>query len=577
MGAIFGFTGRPDEQLLNSMRDSLSHRGDHFSSHQTDQATIACLARHPSSNEICGSGLLSNESQAIALAGLVLSDGRSEPSLSRVLRRISKHGKPSADLSGDYVLASLDFDSLRLVRDGAGARTVYFGRHQERFFFASEPKALWQLPGFPREILESSLAKYLAFSFVPEQATMLRGISELPAGHVLTIHNGESRLERFFTFEDSGDEPTMTDDDWVDRFRATLADSIAKRLPRSGPATVFLSGGLDSSVVTAELVRQATTPVQSYALHFGEKYPNELSYAAAVARRCGTDHTEVLIEPRDFLPRLRRMIWHLDDPIGDPITMPNFELASRVAEQSSWVFNGEGGDPCFGGPKNLPMLLGHWYGGIERGPNFREQAYLASYRRGYEELSRLLAPDVRRQVDEQRDLEEVLTPYFRSPHPANFLDKLNVINIRLKGAHLILPKVERMLSAFGIAPLSPLFSMEMIRLSFQIPSSLKLNAGIEKVILKRAYENDLPREVIERPKSGMRVPVHFWFQGELKRYARHILSPRELKRVGIFDHKRVKQLLDYQTEEGPGRYGLRIWMLLTFEIWRRIVVDGESI
>jgi asparagine synthase (glutamine-hydrolysing) len=159
----------------------------------------------------------------------------------------------------------------------------------------------------------------------------------------------------------------------------------------------------------------------------------------------------------------------------------------------------------------------------------------------------------------------------------HFLNKLMAINIRLKGAHLILPKVERMLAASGIAPLSPLFSEEMVRLSMQLPPRLKLSRGVEKVILKRAFASRLPESVIERPKSGMRVPVHFWFQGEMRRYARSILSSKAIRAAGIFQPQRVKQLLDYSTEEGPGRYGLRLWMLLTFELWRRIVIEREAV
>ena len=339
---------------------------------------------------------------------------------------------------------------------------------------------------------------------------------------------------------------------------------------------MFLSGGLDSSVVTAELVKHVPK-LKTFALHFGSEYKNELVYAAAVAQRRSTDHHEVLIRPSDFLPRLRQMVWHLDDPIGDPITMPNFELASRVSQISPWIFNGEGGDPCFGGPKNMPMILSHWYGGTNRGPRFCEQAYLASDRRGYEELSHLLTDDVLRAVDVEEDLEGVLTPFFHCQSPKYFLNKLTAINIRLKGAHLFLPKVERMLAASGATPLSPLFSSDMIRYSFELPPRLKLHGGNEKVVLKRAYRDQLPAGVIERPKSGMRVPVHFWFQGELKHYARRILNRREIRRAGIFRYERVKQLLNYDIEEGPGRYGLRLWMLLTLEIWRRIVIENEPL
>ena len=271
------------------------------------------------------------------------------------------------------------------------------------------------------------------------------------------------------------------------------------------------------------------------------------------------------------------MIWHLDEPIGDPITQPNFELAARVADEVRFVFNGEGGDPCFGGPKNIPMMLHHWYGGLQRGKNFRERHYLESYRRAWDELEFLLTDDVREQISIERDLEEVFAPYLQTSSPRYFLNRLTALNIREKGAHLIQPKVERMLGAHGLTPLAPLFDERVIRFSFQIPPRLKLHRGVEKVVLKKAYERDLPAEVIHRPKSGMRVPVHYWFRTEMRRYARRILSPRDVRRAGLFKPERVRQLLSYDIEEGHGRYGLRLWMLITFELWRRIVVEGESV
>ena len=407
---------------------------------------------------------------------------------------------------------------------------------------------------------------------------MLEGIRELPPGHCLVRQtDGHVGTERYFRFEDVQRDPAqrLSEKDAVPAFRKALSRSVADRLTLVGdrPPAVFLSGGLDSSVVAAELVRQSGQKVKTYSLYFGERYPNELKYARLVAERLGTEHEEVLIQPQDFVGNLNDMVWRLDDPIGDPITMPNYELAKRVTAGTDFVFNGEGGDPCFGGPKNIPMLMLHWYGG-QRGPLFREKAYLASYRRAYEELEHIFTPEFRRSLEVDA-LASQLTPFFECEHPRNYLDKLTAINIRLKGAHLILPKVERMLAASGLTPLSPLFSSEMIRLSFQIPSSMKLRRGSEKVVIKEAYRSLLPAAVIDRPKSGMRVPVHFWFRGELKKYAKKVLSPRELKSAGIFDHRRVKQLLNYSIEEGNGRYGMRLWMLLTFETWRRMVIENR--
>ena len=350
-----------------------------------------------------------------------------------------------------------------------------------------------------------------------------------------------------------------------------------ERLPPEEEVGVFLSGGIDSSVVTAEVARQRPGKVHTYALHFGPKYANELSFAAAVADACGCHHHEVELKPRDFIGRLREIIWHLDDPIGDPVTVPNYEMAQHVGQRFPGMFNGEGGDPCFGGPKNIPLLLEHFYGGLHRDGRFRERAYVRSFRRAYEDLPRLLTPGWQAQFDADQALFAPLTPFFETERPPQFLDKLTAMNIRLKGAHLILPKIERMQGAFQVTPLSPLFAEDLIRFSFAMPPSLKLASGVEKGVLKRAYQDTLPKEVIDRPKSGMRVPVHYWLRKDMRRYAKKILSKRSLQEAGIFDADRVAQHLRYDIEEGQGRYGLRLWMLITFEIWRRIVIDGEPV
>ena len=218
------------------------------------------------------------------------------------------------------------------------------------------------------------------------------------------------------------------------------------------------------------------------------------------------------------------------------------------------------------------MLLAHWYadGGESR---FREAQYLATWRRAGEEIEALLHPDLLAEVDLERDLDGVVRPYFDAPRPEQFLNKLMVANMRLKGAHLILPKVDRMLGAHAAVPLSPLFDTDVLRLSLTMPPTAKLRFGIEKWVLKEAYLPSLPDRVVHRPKSGMRVPVRWWFQRELKGMARDLLSPRAVRRAGVFRPERVREILDYRT----GRDGLRLWMLITFELWRRSVIDGESI
>jgi len=580
MSAIFGYLGQHDDRLLATMSNAIEHRtGGPFRYIETTGGTLAY--RPPPCAEQCQGGLAESNGVTLAFAGRVrtATDGATEiAALLAEQYRLLGLGFIEA-LQGDFVCAILDGEQLHLCRDGAGARSVYFAKHEGRFFFSVEPKGLWTLPGFSKRIRPAGIARYFSFSFQPTTETLLEDLWQTPAGHVATLSRGSSpRFTRTFRFEEAESaRPDPNPDHWVGKFRQALGTAVEKRIDGRRDVIAFLSGGIDSSIVVHEAAARLGSELRTFALHFGEDYPDELEFARMVADRCGTTHEEVLVRPKSFLPRLRQMVWQLDDPIGDPVTIGNFELAKTVSGSANAVLNGEGGDPCYGGPKNLPMLLQHWYGGARNERGFRERLYLESYRRGYHEFNRLLTPDWQRLIDPQEDLEAVLTPFFEASRPASFLNKLMAINVRLKGAQLILPKVERLLGGWGLQPLSPLFDENLVRLSFEMPPQLKLSRGVEKWVLKQAYRDDLPNEIVDRPKSGMRVPVHFWFQGELKRYAKSLLSEKNIRRAGLFNPERVRQLLRYEAEERDSRHGLLLWMLITFEIWRQIVVEGETV
>ncbi len=587
MSALYGHTGPANPMLAQRMAQALRHRGGSRALDSHPGASLGYLepsGAPPADAVRLGVGLYADAQGAVVVAGYRLP----QPGLTtlpELLTALLQEGPEAVipRLRGAFVLAARLGIHLWLARDALGARSLCYGLYQGQLYFAVEPKAVLAVPGFPRRLRPAALAQYLTFSFVP--GGMLADLQELPPGHWLHFCPGSAPvITRYWHLEQAeGPEALSTEDTpavrryWAGQFRQTLTEAVAaRRPPDAEPVGVFLSGGIDSSVVTAALTQTGSPQtVRTFAIHFGRNYPNELDFARQVATHCHTQHSEVLVRPQDFLPRLRQIIAYLDTPIGDPITVPNFELARQVAQEVRWVFNGEGGDPCFGGPKNLPLLLAHWYGGVERGPRFREQAYLASYKRGYEDLAATLSPEFWAQIDPKRDLEAVLTPYFNAPQPQLLLHKLLWINISLKGGHLILPKVERMTSACGLTAFSPLFDERLVELGLRMPGFMKLAGGIEKIALKEAYQDALPSAIIHRPKSGMRVPVQAWFQGELRQYARSLLNPRQLRQVGLFNPERVQQLLDYRIADAPGRYGLRLWMLLTFELWRRMTLEGE--
>ena len=249
-----------------------------------------------------------------------------------------------------------------------------------------------------------------------------------------------------------------------------------------------------------------------------------------------------------------------------------------LVETSGGCSTGEGGDPCYGGPKNIPMLLHHWYGGVDRSPRFREQQYLASYRRAYTEWRQLLNPDFQRSIDEEADLESVLTPYFSdrraTPLPQQ-VDGDQHTSERCQ-PHI----AESRADDWGVGDRPTRSAIRRATDSVQLPrpSTHEVAAWYREACHKRGVSRSIAGN---RSSNGQKAacvcPVHYWFQREMRRYAKKILSRRQVARVGIFNPDRVQQLLNYDIDEGPGRYGLRLWMLMTFEIWRRIVVDGEPV
>ena len=169
----------------------------------------------------------------------------------------------------------------------------------------------------------------------------------------------------------------------------------------------------------------------------------------------------------------------------------------------------------------------------------------------------------------------LLEPFFQAEQPRDFVNKLMAMNIRLKGANLILVKVEKMTAANGVLALPPLFSRRIIETSMLCPPGTKLEGAVEKSVLKKAVRDIVPEAIIARPKSGMMVPVRFWFQGDLRRYGEKLLARPNLQRCGFFNPDYVKRLLNYEMEGVPGlRHGLKLWMLITFLLWHEQMVEA---
>lgn len=596
MTGLFGHVGEAPPELLEHMSATLEHRGaaqarwrgqevglgQRWSSAERPQAERIGESRDGTVRCAIGGSLFDLDALARSL-GLP----RELDDADVVAELLAREGSEGLGrLDGAFVLAAWLGDRLLLARDALGERPLYYAHlpAQGLTLFACEIKALLatpQLPGVRVEPSRGSLAALLVFSFIPGPDTMFVGVSELEPGCFVELRVGQAPppARSFWTPVERVD-PDWTDEAGAARIEQLCRDAIARRLPRHAShdrrIAAFLSGGVDSSAVVAMLAEAGHAPV-CWSVAFGHGQPNELGYAKMVTDHCGLEHRVIDVEPHQFLDILPEILWRLDDPLCDCITVPNFILARHASAESSVVFNGEGGDPLFGGPKNKFMILGEWYkpyGGYDR-----HHAYLASYHKFYAHLASACTPELLAASGGTAPLCRFVAPYLDDPNIDSFLNRLMKINIRLKGGQNILVKVDKMLSCNSVRSASPLFDRRLAEHSMQIPPHAKRRGDIEKFAFKRAVEAKLPYAVVYRKKAGMGVPLNHWFRKTvLGEYAADLLRSERAKQRGYFRPAFVEALL---SGEGPperfgrDRSGELLWMMLAIELWHRVYVDGE--
>jgi asparagine synthase (glutamine-hydrolysing) len=437
--------------------------------------------------------------------------------------------------------------------------------------FASTLAALLETRLVDRAIDLRSLAAYLTYAYVPGRGTMIAGVDEVLPGEVVRFHSGGVARNHFWRLPAELDARRDDAATCIRSLRARLEEAVQRRLPPDQPVGATLSGGIDSSLVVALARRLHPQPVITYSVSFGPDYPNELEWSSLVASHCTTGHRIVEIGPATVLHHLDDAIRLLNEPIGDPLTVPNALLFREAAREVSVVLNGEGGDPCFGGPKNLPMVLAELYGdgrnAVDDERYARERSYLRAHQTCFDDIGVMLSPDVRQALGPDV-LEAPLAAHLEDPRFRTFVTRLMALNVTFKGGHHILPKVDALSGALGVLARSPLFDRSIVEAAFSMPPELKLHGSVEKYALKQAVRDLLPPAILERPKSGMLVPVESWFQGPLLPHARERLLDG-LARYRLFERAWLERLLAGRLGGLRPRRGAKIWLLVTLESWLR--------
>lgn len=499
-------------------------------------------------------------------------------------------------LRGMFAVAIWDGRVGRLVlaRDRLGKKPLYWRVAEGRLSYGSELKALLEDASLPRKVDRESLALYLHYQYVPAPRSIFEGVAKLPPATVLTWDGGEPKLERYWR-PVYGPKTLRDIQDDVAEGLSLLRESVRLRLRSDVPVGVFLSGGMDSSVVTALMAESMPEPVRTFSIGFEDEAYNELPYARAVAQYFGTAHTEetVRLDALELLPELGE---HFDEPFADASALPTFRVSQLAAQQLKVVLTGDGGDESFGGYERyrLQRKLATFDSvprGVLRGAARAGKFVTAPLgnrsrlRRGFRAAERLAGLDRDQRYlglmtimsDSQRarlvgDLDSRVTDAYLldvlTSCPTDQVDRMLCADVLTYLPEDLLVKVDRATMANSLEARAPLLDHRLVEFAATLPVDRKISGGTSKVLLRTIAKKLMPTEMVERPKKGFGVPIGDWFRGPLgARFTELVLAPDAASRAHLDTSLVAGMLAEHATRRAE--HGHRLWALLMFETWAR--------
>jgi asparagine synthase (glutamine-hydrolysing) len=629
IGPTSSLAGIPAGELIRRMCDVIEHRGPDdwgFRVENFAESTLAIGMRRLSIIDVAkGHQPISNEDGAVwivfngeiynyrELREELIARGHrfaTRTDTETVVHLYEEEGERCVErLRGMFSFAIWDGRdrSLTLARDRVGKKPAHYALADGALVFGSEIKSLLRHPAVKREISLEAIAAYLTFGYVPDPQTAFKGVYKLPPGHTLTFRDGRVRTRRYWNFnyrgESDGASPPNAND-YIERLRELLAESVRIRLESEVPLGAFLSGGIDSSSVAALMAREMSRPVKTFSIGFGEADFDELRYARRAANLLGADHHEFVVTP-DVCGLAEEIIWHHDEPFADVSSVPTYLVSKMAREHVTVVLSGDGGDEVFGGYERYVIdrrrekfelipsflrrhLLLRLSRALPQGAYGKRYLRLISRDAGPRYVSSISSFDgeARKSLFSEAFLdalngyspESAFERTFEEPVSGAGLDRQMYLDGKTNLPGDILVKVDRMSMAHSIETRSPLLDHHLIEFAQTVPASLKMarsnNRWESKYILKRAVAGLIPDEIIYRPKQGFDVPIRHWLNREMKEMTNDLLvSPRARQR-GYLNPKSVASLLQ-EHNRGIRDHAHSLWALLMLEVWHRMFIDHE--
>jgi len=488
-------------------------------------------------------------------------------------------------LNGQFAFALWDKNKnqLLLARDRLGIRPLFYTHVEGKFLFASEVKSLFCHSQVRRDIDAQGLLELCTFWSNMPRRTIFQSISELAPGHSLVIRNNSMQLQRYWQLEYLGEQPALDNDEefYTERLKFLLKDSVRLRLRADVPVAAYLSGGLDSSFLSAMVKRHFNNALETFSVAFSDKHFDEASFQRRMADYIGTRHSEVACSYADISAIMPQVLWHAEKPLIRTAPAPLFLLAQLVRQKNiKVVLTGEGADEVLGGydlfreakirrfwaqrpgSRLRPLLMRRLYSYIPNWPRQASSFLEGFYRRHlletdnilYSHLPRwdttsriasLFSERLRSQTQGFDPVEE-----FRQSLPDNFLvwDRLaqaQYIEIQtLLSGNLLSSQGDRMMMGNSVEGRLPFLDYRVVEFCFNLPARFKLRVMKEKYLLKKIAADYLPREITARVKQAYRAPEGASFlHGKAPEYLEGLLSAENLRSTNYFDPAAVENLV----------------------------------
>ncbi|MDB4912602.1 MAG: hypothetical protein JWM95_246, partial [Gemmatimonadetes bacterium] len=455
----------------------------------------------------------------------------------------------------------------------------------------SELRSFLTLDTFPKELNREAVHEYLALGYVPDPACIFKGVSKLPPGHVLTWDAMRGvEISQYWT-PVRPETPIADEREAVEELRRLLADAVESHLESDVRLGAFLSGGIDSSTVVAQMTKLSSTQVETFSIGFEEKEFNEAPHAALVAKALGTKHTELIVRP-DADALVEQVVQIYDEPFGDSSALPTLLVSRMAREHVTVALSGDGGDELFGGytryaqmerSRELPhaALRSLARATATRLPQsaFGRNKLLdlsrskrARYAATVAQSLPIREGGVLRDASEAHTLDRLLDRWFDPSEGRDFLTQMTLVDMASYLPGDILTKVDRASMAASLEARVPLLDHLMVEFAVSLPGTLKRRDGTGKWILREAGQGLVPRSVYEQPKRGFAVPLVKWFKNEL-RYRLDTLVREDRPVYAYVDHESVVRLVKEHTS-GRRDHSHMIWRILVLDLWMQALSAG---